>query len=69
MNYFDRISIALNKLPNDVAIKIGTDIDKRVTDWLAAGGKEEDGYIMQQVIYAESAANVYERKEKGCNGN
>lgn len=69
MNYFDRISTALNKLPNDVAIKIGTDIDKRVADWLAAGGKEEDGYIIQQVIYAESAANVYEKKEKGCNGD
>ncbi|MFL2116291.1 DUF6877 family protein [Marinilactibacillus psychrotolerans] len=63
MNYFDRISTALNKLPDNVAIKIGTDIDKRISDWLAAGGKEDDGYIMQQVIYAESAAKVYEKKE------
>lgn len=69
MNYFDRISTALNKLPDNVAIKIGTDIDKRISDWLAAGGKEDDGYIMQQVIYAESAANVYTRKEQGCNGD
>lgn len=69
MNYSERISKSISKLPNDVAIKVGTDIDKRITDWLAAGGKEDDGYIMQQVIYAESAANVYTRKEKGCNGD
>lgn len=69
MNYFDRISIAISKLPNDVAMKVKADIDKRISDWLAAGGKEDDGYIMQQVIYAESAANVYERKENGCNGD
>lgn len=69
MNYSERISEALERLPADVAIEVGSDIDKRLTDWLAAGGKEDDGYIMQQVIYAESVANVYERKEKGCNGN
>lgn len=69
MNYQERISAALNRLPADVAIEVGSDIDKRVTDWLAAGGKEDDGYIMQQVIYAESAANVYTRKEQGCNGD
>lgn len=69
MNYSERISKAIKKLPNDVAIKVETDIDKRIGDWLAAGGKEDDGYIMQQVIYAESAANVYTRKEQGCNGD
>lgn len=69
MKNFNRISTALNKLPDDVAMRIGTDIDKRISDWIVAGGKEDDGYIVQQVIYAESVANVYERKEKGYNGD
>lgn len=69
MNYSERISKAISKLPNDVAVKVGTDIDKRISDWLTAGGKEDDSYIMQQVIYAESAAKVYEKKEKGCYGD
>lgn len=38
------------KLPAEV-IK---DIDKRITDWLAAGGKEDDPYIKQQFRYAEN---------------
>lgn len=63
MNYFERISIALDKLPNEIALKVGTDIDKRIADWLSTGGKEDDGYIMQQVIYAESVVVVYEKKE------
>lgn len=29
------------------------DINKRITDWLAAGGKEDDSYIRQQLRYAE----------------
>ena len=63
MTYAERISKALDKLPNEISLKVGTDIDKRISDWLSSGGKETDGYIMQQVIYAESAAVVYERKE------
>lgn len=29
------------------------DIDKRIGDWLAAGGSLEDNYIKQQFRYAE----------------
>ena len=29
------------------------DIEKRITDWLASGGSNEDGYIQQQFRYAE----------------
>ena len=29
------------------------DIEKRITDWLASGGKETDPYIKQQVEYAK----------------
>lgn len=29
------------------------DIDKRITDWIASGGKEDDPYIKQQLRFAE----------------
>ena len=33
------------------------DIDKRITDWLASGGSEDDAYIKQQFRYAEKVIN------------
>lgn len=42
------ISIA-SKLPAEVLV----DVHKRITDWLASGGKETDPYIEQQVRYAK----------------
>lgn len=30
------------------------DIEKRITDWLATGGSEDDPYIKQQFRYAEN---------------
>lgn len=29
------------------------DVNKRITDWLAAGGNEHDPYIYQQLRYVE----------------
>lgn len=31
-----------------------SDIEKRITDWLVAGGSEDDPYIKQQFRYAEN---------------
>ena len=31
-----------------------SDIDKRISDWLAAGGSKDDPYIKQQFRYAEN---------------
>lgn len=43
----------LNKLPSIVV----QDIDRRITDWLASGGKNTDAYIKQQFRYAENVMN------------
>lgn len=37
----------------DIPTEVLTDVDKRITDWMASGGNEEDPYIKQQLRYAE----------------
>lgn len=44
----------LNNNSKYLPIAALTDIDKRITDWLASGGNIEDGYIHQQFRYAEN---------------
>ncbi|MFC3788341.1 DUF6877 family protein [Paenibacillus sp. GCM10012307] len=39
-----------NRLPVDVL----QDINQRIGDWLATGGKETDAYIEQQLRYAKN---------------
>ena len=34
-------------------IEVLKDINKRMTDWIASGGKEDDPYIKQQLRFAE----------------
>lgn len=64
MTYAERISKALDKLPNEISLKVATDIDKRISDWLSGDGhKADDPYIFQQVRFAENVAKVYEKKE------
>ena len=38
-------------------VYVMNDIDKRISDWLAAGGTDEDPYIYQQYRYAENVIN------------
>lgn len=54
----DRILEAVSDLPRGVALKVLTDVDKRITDWRATGGGDHDAYIEQQVRYAENVAKA-----------
>ncbi|WP_302579837.1 DUF6877 family protein [Clostridium saudiense] len=47
------------KLPAEVI----RDIDKRITDWLAVGGGEDDPYIKQQFRYAENYLKMTRRND------
>jgi len=59
---------ALEKLVEIYAylpLEVMKDIDKRVGDWLAMGGKEDDPYIHQQLRYAENFIKMF--REVGVN--
>jgi hypothetical protein len=43
----------LNKIAHKLPLFVLQDIHKRIGDWLASGGSEEDPYIEQQLRYAE----------------
>lgn len=63
MNYAERINTALDKLPNDIALAVSRDVDKRISDWLSGDGhKEDDPYILQQVRFVENVAKTYGRE-------
>lgn len=50
-----------HKLPLEVL----QDIDKRIGDWLASGGKEDDPYVWQQLRYAQGVSELMERRGQG----
>lgn len=60
-----------SKLPidiiNELALKIPSqvlfDIDKRITDWRVAGGKDDDVYMWQQARYAQNWSKYLETKD------
>lgn len=35
----------------DIPSHITEDVNRRVTDWIASGGNEDDSYIIKQVRY------------------
>lgn len=59
MSIQERISNAASSLPNEIAIIVLEDVDKRIADWKASGGKDEDPYIEQQARYVENMAKQY----------
>lgn len=48
----------INELANKLSAEVLIDIMKRMTDWKAAGGKDDDAYMWQQVRYAERCAQL-----------
>ncbi len=48
------------KIAHQLPMVVLQDINKRITDWLASGGKEDDPYIEQQLRFAQ---NVIKRQE------
>lgn len=49
MNYI----LEINKIAHQIPPPVLQDIDKRIGDWLASGGKEDDPYIEQQLRFAQ----------------
>lgn len=43
----------LNNIAHQLPLVVLRDIDKRITDWLAAGGSYDDPYIEQQLRFAK----------------
>ncbi|MGG3800440.1 DUF6877 family protein [Metabacillus fastidiosus] len=43
----------INKIAPQLPLEVLQDIDKRIGDWLASGGKEDDPYIEQQLRFAK----------------
>lgn len=42
----------INNISDRLPLPVLQDIDKRIGDWLASGGKETDPYIEQQLRFA-----------------
>lgn len=43
----------INAIAHQLPLAVLQDIDKRIGDWLASGGKEDDPYIEQQLNFAK----------------
>ena len=54
MSYAAEISKALENVPSEISLKVLIDIDKRIADWISAGGKHDDPYIKQQLRFAKN---------------
>lgn len=61
MSCASEILKALEGVPNDISIKVLADVNQRINDWLASGGKDDDPYIQQQVRFAENVAKRFGR--------
>lgn len=43
----------IHEIAHQLPVAVLTDIDKRIGDWLAMGGSENDPYIEQQLRFAK----------------
>lgn len=63
MNAEERILKAISSLPGDIALRVLSDVNKRINDWLSSGGSDSDHYIEQQVRYAGDVSAMYDTKK------
>lgn len=64
INYATEITEALSDVPNEVALIALTDINQRISDWLASGGAPDAPYIQQQINYAKGISTRFGTKKE-----
>lgn len=57
INNIQQLNDALNKY--NIPFDILSDVDRRICDWMATGGNEDDAYIKQQYRYVENFINLF----------
>lgn len=55
----------IEKIAHQLPLVVLQDINKRITDWLSGGGKEDHPYIEQQLRFAQN----FIKREEELNGN
>lgn len=49
-----------------IPLSVLQDVDKRISDWLATGGKEDDPYIQRQIKYLKQVEKVVTKERRGA---
>lgn len=49
-----------------IPLSVLQDVDKRISDWLAMGGKEDDSYIQSQIKYLKQVEKVVTKERRGA---
>ncbi|HFL3696506.1 TPA: DUF6877 family protein [Clostridioides difficile] len=57
INNIQQLNDALNKY--NIPFSVLNDVDRRITNWFADGGNENDAYIKQQYRYIENFINRF----------
>ncbi len=47
-----------------IPLSVLQDVDKRISDWLSMGGKEDDSYIQRQIKYLKQVEKVVTKERK-----
>lgn len=50
---------------NLIPVSVLQDVDKRISDWLATGGKEDDPYIQRQIKYLKQVEKTATKERRG----
>ncbi|HFL3653727.1 TPA: DUF6877 family protein [Clostridioides difficile] len=57
INNIQQLNDALSKY--NIPFSVLDDVDRRITNWFADGGNENDAYIKQQYRYIENFINMF----------